>query len=136
MKYNNQSDKGLNVEEGEICEETYLTNYMTFGQLLKKFNEAVPEDFKINDGGTILRFRDSMAHGRMITFNGTPVTVYKYSQPKPKSSVVKLEIKQQLSEDYLKQIEWKLNYTVIVTRKALSLLNKSLRPNQALKLTE
>ena len=93
---------------------------MTFGQLLFEYNSIAPKGFEIDKGDSILRFRDSMAHGRVITLNGIPLTVHKYS--KPKAGYVTLEIKQLLSEEYLNQIGQKLFFSDEMVRKAVSLL--------------
>jgi hypothetical protein len=120
MKYYNQPENGIDEVEGETCQETYLTNYMTFGQLLVEYNKVAPKGFEMDYGDSILRFRDSMAHGRVVTLNVVPITVHKYSRPNAGNVV--LEIKQVLSEEYLTEMGQKLFFAVEMVHKAVSLL--------------
>jgi hypothetical protein len=119
LRYNKQSESGFELQEGDTCPETYLTNYMTFKELLSKYNKAVDNNLKILHGDKIVRFRDAMAHGRTVTQTvQQPLTVYKFSKPKNKS--VKLEIKQVLSESYLKDISAILHESTDILVKALN----------------
>ncbi|MGD0589987.1 MAG: hypothetical protein ABSA44_04200 [Bacteroidota bacterium] len=118
MNYEKQSHHGLEINEGETCQEDYLTNYMTFRQLLDKYNGVVKNEFQIPNGKFIIKFRDSMAHGRTVTKDDFPMTVYIYS--KPQKHVVKLEIKQELSKKYLESIATKLYHSIMIVDKALS----------------
>lgn len=118
MNYEKQSHYGLEINEGETCQEDYLTNYMTFRQLLDKYNGVVKNEFQIHNGEFIIKFRDSMAHGRTVTKESLPYTVYKYS--KPINNVVKLETKLILTNVYLKDVASLLRKSISIVDSALS----------------
>ncbi len=118
MNHEKQSHNGLEINEGETCQEDYLTNYMTFRQLFDKYNGVVKSEFKIQNGDSIIRFRDSMSHGRTVTKGTLPYTVYKFS--KPTNNIVKLEIKQILTKEYLENVAIQLRNTISIVDLALS----------------
>ncbi len=123
MNYEKQTHTGLEIDEGELCQEDYLTNYMTFQQLLERYNKIVRIEFMLPKGDIIIRFRDSMAHGRTVTKDDLLITVHKYS--KPINHEVRLEIKQELSKEYLESTARQMYESIRIVNQALSTLCNS-----------
>jgi hypothetical protein len=53
------------------------------------------------DAGEIIAFRDALAHGRVSTTDGLPMTVVKFGRPDPLTGQVMVEFRQELTADYL-----------------------------------
>ena len=64
--------------------ETHLTNYLSLAPLVRRYNDklegAEKEKFAVDD--TVVRFRDSFAHGRLVTTSEFPATLWKFGTAK------------------------------------------------------
>ena len=115
---NNEDEVGLEAVAGEECPVSHLTNYDSFVSLAKKYNEKVEDTEKI-EIQELNRFRDLIAHGRVVTKDQLPVTVIKYERPKQGSKNVKVSDHQVLTFDYLKQRITEANVMVLKVSKVL-----------------
>jgi hypothetical protein len=96
----------LNPTQGDTLPETPLTDWSMFRSLCTRFNESVPNSFKI-DFDDIVALRDAMAHGRVSGDNSGLMIVTKYS--KPQSGKVNVEYKQVLTLEFLDTITAKMH---------------------------
>lgn len=115
---NSESEIGLEAVVGEDCPVSHLTNYDSFIVLVKKFNEKVDDVEKI-EFQELNRFRDLMAHGRVVTKDRLPVTVIKYDRPQNGSKTVKVSDRQVFTFDYLEQRVTEANEMVLKISKLL-----------------
>jgi hypothetical protein len=63
--------------------ETYITNYMSLGDLTKKYNDGLtpPEQIHYVDV-EVVKIRDAFAHGRIFSQTESfPITLYKFAKP-------------------------------------------------------
>jgi hypothetical protein len=83
--------------------ETYITNYMSLGDLIEKYNEGLTPAEQIHRVDIeAVKIRDALAHGRIFSqTEGFPITLYKFSKPKDGKAAV--EYAETLTTDWLKQ---------------------------------
>jgi hypothetical protein len=83
--------------------ETYLTNYLTLGRLVDRYNNSLKTEerkkFTVDD--TVVRFRDSFAHGRLVTTSEFPATLWKFGTAK--DGRVPVEYCEELTLELLKE---------------------------------
>jgi hypothetical protein len=101
-KKNSEPEIGLELEAGDSCPATHLTNYDTFEVLARKYNAIVDANHRL-DVSTIVKLRDAIAHGRVTTKTEVPMTVVKYSKPNKTTGAVTVEFKEILSAELLDQ---------------------------------
>ena len=102
-KSRGDSESGLELQVGDSCSTTYLTNYDTFGILANRYNSTVPSSDQI-DQVEIVRLRDAIAHGRSITKDEIHMTLLKFSKPDRKSGMVKVVFREVLTGEYLDRV--------------------------------
>jgi hypothetical protein len=63
--------------------ETYITNYMTLGELTKKYNEGLTPSEQIHCVDLeVVTIRDAFAHGRIFSKSESfPIELYKFAKP-------------------------------------------------------
>ncbi len=117
MKKHGQNEVGLELNAGDRCEITFLTNYDTFGTLARKYNQLVPADARI-DEKPIEHFRDALAHGRSVTRDpGSPMKIVKFSRPDPVSNTVTVAFCEVITADVIKNaVNGVLGALVMVAR--------------------
>ena len=83
--------------------ENYLTNYLTLGNLVRKFNNKLEgiEKEKFAVDCTVVDFRDSFAHGRLVTASEFPATLWKFGVAK--DGRVPVEFCRELTVEWLKE---------------------------------
>ena len=69
----------------ELVGETFLTNFMSLGELVTAYNNALeqPEgDLRVSQ--EVIELRDALAHGRILSLGdaGIPFSLYRFSNPK------------------------------------------------------
>ena len=64
----------------KIVPETHMTNFNSLGEIVKKYNKISEEKYKIDP--FVVRLRDGIAHGRIITMESMEIGIFKYAQPK------------------------------------------------------
>lgn len=83
---------------------TYLSDYRSLNNLImlynEKLSEAETETYGINSD-EILKVRDAIAHGRLVTTNELPATLWKFG--KPTNGRVPVEYCSVLTPEYLVQ---------------------------------
>jgi hypothetical protein len=83
--------------------ETFITNFMSLGELIEKYNGVLTlaeKDYFV--GGDAVKIRDAIAHGRQFSVTeGFPVTLYKFG--KVQNGMVPVEFAEVLSDDWLKK---------------------------------
>lgn len=102
-KKNSESEIGLELNIGDVCGLSHLTNYDSFKELAAKYNASVSNQYKI-DISEINRLRDAIAHGRVVSKTDLPMlpmTVVKFSKPSKDTKMVTVEIKETLTAAYL-----------------------------------
>ena len=100
LKRNSEPEIGLELNMGDPCPLTHLTNYDSFQELARKYNDTVQPEDRISVGD-VARLRDALAHGRVTTTTTVPMTVVKFARPDRASGATKVVFKQVLSADYL-----------------------------------
>jgi hypothetical protein len=81
--------------------KTYLTNYMSLGQLVDEFNNALTQaesEFKVDREVVVIR--DSVAHGRLLTEKELPYRLWKFG--KKINGRVTIDFCEELTLDWLK----------------------------------
>jgi hypothetical protein len=81
--------------------KTYLTCFLSLGTLIKTYNKALDDtekQFKVDR--TVVRIRDSFAHGRLLTSTELPARLWKFGSSKKKR--VKIEFCEELTVEWLK----------------------------------
>jgi hypothetical protein len=81
--------------------ETYLTNYLSLGQLIDCYNRhlTVAESTYSLDKAAV-HIRDAIAHGRLLSSSPSfPVTLYKFG--KPNLGIAPVELTEVLTQDWL-----------------------------------
>lgn len=94
-KKTQQSDLGLDGNLGEEIDKNPVTDYCSFRELTKKFNELSCQRL---DFEPIAKLRDALAHGRVFTNDQSPLTVIKYSRPK--ENKVTVEYREVLNTEF------------------------------------
>jgi len=85
-------------QQQQPIQETYLTNFDTLGQLIKKYNTLVASTHKVD--GYIVILRDALAHGRIIAPTpSTPYRLFKFT--KPEKGMVKVAFDQVIDKQWL-----------------------------------
>lgn len=93
--------KMINLSEGDICDENDITDWKSFSDLCKEFNNYQEINDKI-DFNDLINLRDALAHWRVTSDNIGIMKVIKYS--KPKNHIVKVEYKKELKIEDIKNI--------------------------------
>ena len=101
MKHYHETESGLELNEGDSCRATWLTNYKTLGELIDAYHQIVPSEFKL-DKKSVLKFRDAIAHGRSVNKGDALQTLIKFSPVK--GGMVSVMSRIDLTEGYLKQM--------------------------------
>jgi hypothetical protein len=87
---------------GDTCvQETFATNYMSLGFIIDVYNnglDKVEAPLYTVDRG-IVQIRDAFAHGRLVTRNNFPATLWKFGRAK--SGNVPIEFSVVLTEEWL-----------------------------------
>ncbi len=98
--------KCLGLDIGQHAPVNSITNWQTFGQLCKSFNNqfSVPEQL---DFSRVLAMRDAMAHGRVLGNENGTLTVIKYS--KPLGNIARVEFRQNLSPQYIEALSQEIH---------------------------
>ncbi len=81
---------------------TYLSDYRSLGNLIRLYNEKLSEVEAKSYGissDEILKVRDSIAHGRLVTTNEFPATLWKFGEPM--NGRVPIDYCEVLSPEYL-----------------------------------
>jgi len=82
--------------------ETFVTNYMSLGDLIDTYNSVLESSENAYAVGTeAVKIRDAIAHGRVFTSEDFPVTLYKFG--KVNDGMVPVEYAEVLSVDWLNQ---------------------------------
>ena len=83
--------------------ETYITNYMSLGDLTDKYNEGLTSAEQIHCVDIeVVKVRDALAHGRIFSHTESfPITLYKFSKPKDGKAAV--EYAENFTTDWLTQ---------------------------------
>jgi hypothetical protein len=99
------------------ADETFATNWQFLGPLIDTYNTglSVEERRLYEVDREIVRIRDAFAHGRVLTREGFPVTLWKFG--KAKDGKVPIEFCETLTEDWLTRANelLTLQYSRIVT---------------------
>jgi hypothetical protein len=81
--------------------KTYLTNYMSLGQLVEEFNKTLkPGESEFKVDRQVVTIRDAIAHGRLLTEDKLPYRLWKFG--KQLHGRVIIESCEQLTLDWLK----------------------------------
>jgi hypothetical protein len=83
--------------------ETYLTNFLSLGQLIELYNDSLTSDERSYAIDTaVVDVRDAIAHGRLLSpTRGYPLTLYKFG--KPTNKVAPVERVDVISEGWVKE---------------------------------
>jgi hypothetical protein len=100
------TETGFGISEGDECAISPMTDFRSFRELVKDYNAQVAQGESLLDAERIARFRDAMAHGRVLSRSQSfdQLIVYKFSKPDKNRAVVRLEIKESLTVQYLKEM--------------------------------
>ena len=80
--------------------ETYLTNFVSLGDLINEFNSVLEEPEKqFAVDAEVVLIRDAIAHGRLLTKEGLPYRLWKFGRPK--DGRVQIEFCQELNVQWL-----------------------------------
>jgi len=102
-KHNRETEVGLEIDIGGSCPLSHLTNYDTFETLAEKYNATLALADRI-DVSDIVRLRDAIAHGRVLTkahLPDFPLTVVKFSKPDRGRGTVNVTFKEVLTASFL-----------------------------------
>jgi hypothetical protein len=83
------------------AKKTYLTRFMSLGNLIKYYNKALgegEEKFKVDREA--VRVRDAFAHGRLLTTKELPARLWKFGGSK--NDHVNIEFCEELTVDWLR----------------------------------
>jgi hypothetical protein len=82
--------------------ETYLTNYVSLGQLIDEFNKTLKDtEKKFMVDEQIVTIRDALAHGRLLTvLRQPPYRLWKFGQAK--AGRVPVEFCEELTVEWLR----------------------------------
>ncbi len=83
--------------------ETYLTNFMSLGEVVKTYNAILSATEQIYAVDMeIVKVRDAVAHGRLASLSESfPLTLYKFG--KPSNKMVPIEYAEEFSQTWLKE---------------------------------
>lgn len=106
LKQSGASESGLDLNVGDTCPETPMTDYRQFRELAADFSAKITRDPRLQNIDQIAMFRDAMAHGRVLAKGNveSELVVYKFSRPDKKAKTVSLEVKQNLSFEFLREV--------------------------------
>jgi hypothetical protein len=81
--------------------ETFATNFASLGSLIDSYNDNLSNEEKrrFSIDRQIVHIRDAFAHGRLVTVEEFPVTLWKFGRPK--DGKVPIEFSQVLTEKWL-----------------------------------
>lgn len=80
---------------------TYLTRYVSLGDLIKEYNKALAEtEKKFAVDTTVVLVRDAFAHGRLLTSKELPATLWKFGPHK--KGHVEIQFCEELNTEWLK----------------------------------
>ena len=83
------------------AKKTYLTQYVSLGKRLKRYNGALSADEKkFEVSGETVHIRDAFAHGRLLTPKELPARLWKFGHAK--KGRVKIEFSEELTVEWLK----------------------------------
>jgi aspartyl-tRNA synthetase len=80
--------------------ENYLTTFISLGDLVNTYNAGLgagEEKFRLDE--TVVRIRDAIAHGRLVTATVLPATLWKFGRAK--SGRVPVEFSETLTREWL-----------------------------------
>ncbi|MBZ5588596.1 MAG: hypothetical protein LAO05_08535 [Acidobacteriia bacterium] len=102
---------------GETVPENPITNYDSFGDVIRKVNELLEAHAKPERiDPSLAHLRDAIAHGRVLASHPTgPFSLVKFS--KPKAGVVKVTVAEQLTLPWL-DTQIKRTYSEITKARA------------------
>lgn len=99
------NDQKLEFPTPETTElpETFVTNYMSLGELIDEYNNILSPAERIHCvDAQVVKIRDAFAHGRIYSNSESfPIALYKFSRPKDGKAAV--EYAETLTTDWLKQ---------------------------------
>lgn len=83
------------------ADETFATAWIFLGGLVDQYNDCLSDEEKRLYGvdRQIVRIRDAFAHGRIVTREAFPVTLWKFG--KPKDGKVPIDFSETLTENWL-----------------------------------
>ena len=82
LRLHNQEAQFPKVGDAD-ANETYLTNFVSLGDLVKEFNSVLEEPEKqFSVDAQVVFIRDAIAHGRLLTKEGLPYRLWKFGRPK------------------------------------------------------
>jgi hypothetical protein len=114
--------------EGETAPLNPMTDYRSFGELCKAFNDSQAADKRIGFDEYI-KMRDALAHGRVTGDEHGRMTVIKYS--KGKAGVVKVEFKRELSHANFEKVIEEMNWLGMeVSRRNGAVMPPNFEPNK------
>ena len=102
VKKSREREIGLELNKGDRCELTHLTNYDSFGVLARKYNELASPQQRIT-AEPIEHFRDALAHGRSLTMDpSAPMTIVKFSKADKATGTVTVEFRETMTDDVIR----------------------------------